>query len=287
MRIGENNGMLSVSFGVMSGEEKENKTKNGRMLSIYAGDLQQAGSENAIEKKRQEIREKAVKVLLDKFEQDLKEDEALDESRANVQAAQEEQKAAQERLTELKEQLENAPEEMAEDEETMENYNEAVQDAERRIAEAQGTIIGENAAIRDAKLSKLGKKYEQTMGYAADQEQKILEAGSAEIMGMVTQEAMNHIEEVYQENIEKAQEQQEKKEEQEEKLENLKEDRQEIEQQTAAVREEAAERQAELTEQVNETVSESTDLDKELRRLQQEAELVDEELKGLVVDSQL
>ena len=39
--------------------------------------------------------------------------------------------------------------------------------------------------------------------------------------------------------------------------------------------------------EVNETVTETTDMDRELQKIQKEGELIDEELKGLLVDAKL
>ncbi len=286
MKIAEKNGIFSVSFGTMDGTEKQNRAK-GKNLSIFAGDLRQERQETAIEKKKREIREKATKVLQDKFEGDLKQDESMDESRANIENAKSQMKEAQERIAELKEQIENAPEEMLQDTETMRTYTDALQAAQIDAARAENTVVEENANIRGIKKAKLVVKYEQSMAFAVEQEKKILAAGSDEIMGMAVQESMNHIDEMYQENIEKAEEEKEKKEEQAEKLEELKENRQELEQQVDVAKENAQEKQVDAAKQANETVTESSKVDKELRKLQKEAELMDEDLKGLMVDSQL
>ncbi len=280
MKIADRNGVLAVSFGAADSMEKQNKG-NKRALSIFAGDLKQDNQETAVEKKRKEVRERAAKVLLDKFESDQEYEQGLDESRAKIQESQAVMKEARDNAEKAGERLKGLSKEEAPKE--YKNCEEYIQEQQRIMQEAEGEIIGENASIRGAKQAKLGERYR--MVDAVNQEQEILKAGSKEIMGVAIQESMNHIDEMYQENIEKAQEQKEKEEEQEEKLEDIKEKKEEIEQQVDAAKAEAAREQTEMTEEVNETVTGSADVDKELRKLQKEAELLDEEMKGLLVDS--
>ena len=65
MKIAEKNGFFSISFGAMDSARNENGTQGkarNKGLSVFAGDLRQ-NTETAIERKRKEIREKAVKVI--------------------------------------------------------------------------------------------------------------------------------------------------------------------------------------------------------------------------------
>ena len=62
MKIAEKNGFFSISFGAMDSARNENGTQGkarNKGLSVFAGDLRQ-NTETAIERKRKEIREKAV-----------------------------------------------------------------------------------------------------------------------------------------------------------------------------------------------------------------------------------
>ena len=295
MKISETtNGMLTISLNAAQDGERGKRADGSKQnTTIFIGDLQKENEESAIEKKRKEIREKAAKVLLDKFDSDLERDERMEESRVKIDEAQEDRKEAQSRIKEMEEWLENAPEEARSDEATMQTYREGLKQAYMEKAEAESTILSENANIRSEKKAKLGESYEQSMSYAADQAEKIEKAGASEITGMMMQEAMNHIDEIYQENIEKAQEEKEKKEEEEEKLEALRENREEIEQQVESAKEQsletqaAAVRQTDAAPETNVAVQKTADLDKELQKLQQEAEQMDEALKGLLVDVQM
>ena len=287
MKIAERNGFFSVSLGATdSGDNTEKTTqhKKGKNLSIFAGNLGKNGSESPVEKKRKEVRERAAKVLMDKFESDQKYEQGLDESRARIEEAQNTEREARENLKQAQEKRDAISKE--DNPEEYERYSEYIANQESILQGAESAIMGENAFIRGAKRDKLGEKY--SMANAVVEEEKILAAGSKEIMGAAVQESMEHIQDQYQDNIEKAQEQKEKKEEEQEKLDELKEKRKEQEQQLAAAKAEAAEKQVEMTEQANETITKgSADVERELRTIQKQAELLDEEMKGLMVDSKL
>ncbi|WWR15144.1 hypothetical protein V1224_11720 [Lachnospiraceae bacterium JLR.KK008] len=287
MKIENNNGMFTVSFGIENNGERDDrvtKTKGGD-VTIFAGDLGRDNGENAIEKKKKEIRDKAAQVLKDKFARDLEQDDMLKESQSKIETARADQKEALERINELKEYIEEAPEDL--DEDTLRTYREGVQTAQGDLADAQRREMSENASIRSAKKADLAQRYEGSMSWAVDQEEKVLAAGSDEIVGMAVKAAMEQIEEKYDENIENAQEQKEEKEKEQEKLDELKENKAQIMDQVEAAKAEAMKEQEKTTSEVNDVVTESSDIDKQLRKIQKEAELMDEDLKGLVVNTQL
>ena len=181
MKIAEKNGIFSISFGAMESTEKQNRAK-GNKLSIFAGDLKQGSQETAVERKRREVREKATKVLMDKFEDDQKYEQDLDESRARIQDSQAVLKEAKENAEKAAEQLEG----MEADSEAYKSCEGYMKEQQRIMQEAEGSIIGENAYIRGAKQGKLREKY--TMAHAVVAEEKILAAGSKEVMGVAVQE---------------------------------------------------------------------------------------------------
>ena len=283
MKIAEKNGFFSISFGAMDSTRNENGTQGkarNKGLSVFAGDLRQ-NTETAIERKRKEIREKAVKVLQDKFDSDTKWSENIEESKERIQGAWDTIKEAKDNIAQVNEHIENA-EDM--DQGTYLGYQKYIAEQNRLMQEAQNTITGENAGIRSAKQDKLGERYRITDAVVA--EEKIFAAGSDEIQGMLRQEAQEHIDEMYAENIEKAQEQKEKKEEEQERLDAIKEKGEQIQEQVEAAKENAKEEQVESSEEANETIAE-TNVDEELRKVQEEGELLEEELKGLMVDTKL
>ncbi len=282
MKIGEKNGVFSISFGAMEGKERQ-KHAGGRRLSVFAGDMKKGEQESAIDRKRKEVRDRAVKVLLDKFEGDQKYEQNLDESRGRIAESQAVFKEAKENAEQAQEKLQTLSRE--DDPQLYDGYEQYIKEQQSVMQEAEGSIISENAYIRGAKQSKLGERY--SMANAAVEEKKIVRDGHKEVMGVAVEESMSYIEDMYQENIEKAQEEKEKKEEQEEKLEEIRDKKKELEQQIDAAKTEAARQQEDTAKEVNETVTETVDIDRELRKVQKEGELIDEELKGLLVDAKL
>ncbi len=282
MKIGEKNGVFSISFGAMEGKERQ-KQAGGRRLSVFAEDMKKGEQESAIDRKRKEVRDRAVKVLLDKFEGDQKYEQNLDESRGRIAESQAVFKEAKENAEQAQEKLQTLSRE--DDPQLYDGYEQYIKEQQSVMQEAEGSIISENAYIRGAKQSKLGERY--SMANAAVEEKKIVRDGHKEVMGVAVEESMSYIEDMYQENIEKAQEEKEKKEEQEEKLEEIRDKKKELEQQIDAAKTEAARQQEDTAKEVNETVTETVDIDRELRKVQKEGELIDEELKGLLVDAKL
>lgn len=282
MKIGEKNGVFSISFGAMEGKKRQ-KQAGGRKLSVFAGDMKKGEQESAIDRKRKEVRDRAVKVLLDKFEGDQKYEQNLDESRGRIAESQAVFKEAKENAEQAQEKLQTLSRE--DDPQLYDGYEQYIKEQQSVMQEAEGSIISENAYIRGAKQSKLGERY--SMANAAVEEKKIVRDGHKEVMGVAVEESMSYIEDMYQENIEKAQEEKEKKEEQEEKLEEIRDKKKELEQQIDAAKTEAARQQEDAAKEVNETVTETVDIDRELRKVQKEGELIDEELKGLLVDAKL
>lgn len=282
MKIGEKNGVFSISFGAMEGKKRQ-KQAGGRRLSVFAGDMKKGEQESAIDRKRKEVRDRAVKVLLDKFEGDQKYEQNLDESRGRIAESQAVFKEAKENAEQAQEKLQTLSRE--DDPQLYDGYEQYIKEQQSVMQEAEGSIISENAYIRGAKQSKLGERY--SMANAAVEEKKIVRDGHKEVMGVAVEESMSYIEDMYQENIEKAQEEKEKKEEQEEKLEEIRDKKKELEQQIDAAKTEAARQQEDTAKEVNETVTETVDIDRELRKVQKEGELIDEELKGLLVDAKL
>ena len=202
MKIENNNGMFTVSFGIENNGERDDrvtKTKGGD-VTIFAGDLGRDNGENAIEKKKKEIRDKAAQVLKDKFARDLEQDDMLNEGQSKIETARAARKDALERIHALREYIVVAPEEL--DEDTLRTYREGVQTAQGELADAQRREMSENASIRSAKKADLAQRYEGSMSWAVDQEEKVLAAGSDEIVGMAVKAAMEQIEERYDENIE-------------------------------------------------------------------------------------
>lgn len=133
-------------------------------------------------------------------------------------------------------------------------------------------VLIENAVIRGTKLERLKHHY---MADAQKQAEEIKEAAGGEILGMLVEDAREHVDEEQEEREEKAEEIKEKKEEQEKLIEKRKEDKEELE---------------EIIEDM--PVDEMMDLAKTQEEVQQELKdimnkmaLVAEDMKGAVVDA--
>ena len=95
-----------------------------------------------------------------------------------------------------------------------------------------------NEAVHKARLD---LRKGNPMIAAQEEAEAIMEVARKEIIGMIKDEGMDHIDEELEEKAEKAQEEKEKKEEEEEKLEAIREDKAQIESQVEAARERAHE----------------------------------------------
>lgn len=107
---------------------------------------------------------------------------------------------------------------------------------------------------------------------AQDAAEDVLEAASDEILGMLMEEAKDHIDEEQEKREEQAEKIAEKKEEQEEQLEKSKEQNDELE---------------EVTEAIREASEDGADVQKELDDILNKLKLLKEDLKGAKVDQML
>ncbi len=146
------------------------------------------------------------------------------------------------------------------------------------MEEAEEGIQAENAFIAGTKLNRLKS---QTMIKADKSADAVLEAASDEIVGMLMDEAKDHIDEEMEEREETSREKAEKKKEEEEKLEELKEDKNK--------KKEFAEAISDQTEVVSQYMLELDGtmeaVQKEIKKIMDEMKLTEEELKGAAVDT--
>ena len=125
---------------------------------------------------------------------------------------------------------------------------------ENQINEMKKEIEMENSIIRATRLERLKK---DPMVKAQKQAEEIMEAASEEIVGMLADEAKDHIDEEMEEKKEAAQEKAEEAKELEEKLEKIKEKKED--------QEELAEAIGELTEQTLQLDGVKTDIQEEIK----------------------
>lgn len=271
---------------VGSGEnaEKENRERK----TIFAGDfLGNQTLQERIQQRKEKAQQEALKIIRDAWAGDQAIDRGMDESREHIRQLQEENKQVQEDMRDVEQQRKELMERYGVTEDTPvdrqpEEYRERMQELDDRAAHNReiltkngNDIIVENAVIRETKLAKLKRKPENTMVGAQKQADEVLKAASDEIIGMVMDEAKEHLDQEKAEREEKAEALKEKKEEMEELQEKREERREELE---------------ELMEDI--PVEEMLELDQSKENIQQEVQsivdkmkLVAEDIKGAMVDT--
>ncbi len=150
------------------------------------------------------------------------------------------------------------------------------QDKRLQIEKNEQGIIVENAVIRGTKQELRGLK-RSPMQDATAQAQKIMEAASDEIVGMVMQDAKEHLDEEQAEREEKAEDIKEQREEQEEILEKRQEREEELEELTEAL----------PMDEMLKLEDAKTDLQQEVQNIVDKMKLVAEDIKGSMVDASI
>lgn len=145
---------------------------------------------------------------------------------------------------------------------------------ETEIEEASRKMQGENAAIESIELERLKKDPMVGAQKAADE---IMEQAGDQIIGMLMEEAKDHVDEEMEEKKEAAEKAEEKKKEEEEKAE--KKDEKE------AQEEQFREQIKASTELVTKSDELLDDIQREVKKILDEMKLLEEDLKGAAVDT--
>lgn len=161
---------------------------------------------------------------------------------------------------------------------------------EQELKEAKKGYLEENAAVRSMALERLKK---DPMVSASKEADKILESGSKDIIGMLKDEAVDHIDEKLEEEIEKAEERKEEEKQEQEKLDEAKKRREELEalaNPEKAEKEHPSESESDvlsadpLTESILKMDGVKSDVQQEVSEMMTKMKLVAEDLKGIKVD---
>ncbi len=158
------------------------------------------------------------------------------------------------------------------------------------VQKADAGIIADNAAVRATRLERLKKDY---IRKAQKEENEILAAASEEIIGMLVDEAKNHMDEKSEELQEKAEERAEEKEDRQEKIDAAKEKKEEME--TLAKPENVSSEQTaptqaappsgdEMTEAMVQLEGHKEDYQREIEEMMRKMNLMAEDIKGIKVD---
>lgn len=134
-------------------------------------------------------------------------------------------------------------------------------------------------SIRDERINQLGS---QDMVNAKEAADAVMDAANQEILGMLMQEAKDHIDEKAEEEQKRAEEVAKEKEAEEEKLEKAKEKRENAEE---LVKGEIKTEQLEQEQQIQQQSDRHTkEAQKNIRKIIKQSQLIDEDLKGIEID---
>lgn len=158
------------------------------------------------------------------------------------------------------------------------------------VNKAQNGIIADNAVIRGTRLERLKK---DRIREAQNEKDDMLAAASREVMGMLVDEAKDHMDEKSEEIKEKAEEKAEEREEQQEKLEAAKEKREKME--ALANSESGADgytvdaqslsvAKDPMTETMVQLDTQREDYQREIEEMVRKMNLITEDIKGIQVD---
>lgn len=158
------------------------------------------------------------------------------------------------------------------------------------VQKAEAGIMADNAVVRATRLERLKKDF---IREAQKEEDEVLAAASKEIIGMLVDEAKDHMDEKSEELQEKAEEKKEEKEAEQEKIDAAKKKKEEMEalanpekvssEQTAATQV-APLSGDNMTEAMVQLDSNKEDYQKEIEEMMRKMKLVAEDIKGIKVD---
>lgn len=287
--VGEQSGSSLATDG--TGRKQEDRK------SIFAGNL--FGKENSLQdrmaQKKKEAQEKAMKVVRDAFESDKAVSDKIDSLRDNIANLKEENKGLQDQIAgvntrraELEKGYE-AGEISKEDYVTeMGSLQEELRQRLKELDQNDAQIVGLGRSIYEIRNESLKH---HTMIDAQGQAEQILDAARDEIVGMAVEGGMDHIDEEAEEREEKAEKLKEEKEEREERVEEQKEHLEEQEKRIDRQRENRHEEEELLEDMfVDEMITFDrlqSDVKNEVQDILNKMKLIEEDIKGAVVDNNL
>ncbi len=149
-----------------------------------------------------------------------------------------------------------------------------------KMADNQSEMTGNTAAIRNIKIERLKS---QGMLEARLAKEEIMKAASEEAIGMLVEDTKEKIDEKAEEVREAAEERKEKEEEKEEQIEAAKENKSQSEAAVENIRENISN----LTKQSVDSEDITRDMESEIQKLLEEEKLLEEDLKGLTVNTEI
>lgn len=246
--------------------EKSSQLRNG---TIFAGNLNMI--EDPVAKKREAARKEAMGLIAKQFQTDSDIDAEMDERRSRIDKAGEANQRAREEIARLEKQMEQMKKEYGVEDgsEELLGIQEEISYWKSELYTGEKTIRSENAAIRATKQSLLSREYDMTDAtYAAED---IMDEANQEIISMLMQEAVDKMEEDRKEEQEKIEEAEEKKEEEEELIEKKQEEN----------------KMEQISKEIISAGSEAEkeQLQREIEEILAKQKLLQDDLKGLAVDT--
>lgn len=297
------NSMMDTVVNVNNREQVENKegVQQGEQAQVKNGAVQ--GSElnlvqDPIEEKKKKAMQDAMDFIKDQFKSDQAVDDVLDECRDTIKNSKAAMKEAAGELSDIKKQKEELGEMYADKDD--EEYKMRLKELNEMASEWQKEYDNANkmvgAATQGIKAIKQETLKHHGMIDAAKAAEKSLKAASDEIIGMLKDEAIDKVDEDMDEVIEEAKEAREENAKKDAELEEVRAER---EKQAQEIEEKLKEEKQKDTGVANARAGrfESLPVDEIMEKHQmvkqnteqilEEQKLLEEEIKGIVVDSVL
>jgi hypothetical protein len=297
MKIRED--MKSIYVGEMSTKEngfgigrKENDAKSGS--NIFAGKLRDDSDVLAV--KKQQAQTKAYRIVSDANKSEVNIDNTVDNRKQHISDLEASSAQNLKTIKDYKDSIEELNEkygvtqenlisdptepkkdELSDYEKEIQPYEQALEKLSQDVKNAQDTIDNERMTLNAIALSRLK---EHGMVDAQKASDTVLEAASKDIVGTLIQAAVDQVEE----NINDMQEKQDKIEEKQDKIQEEKIKSEEKDKNEEIKADEKEKQQSVDTKQES---NNHLDVLKQLNKVLVEEKLMDEDLKGIILDEQI
>ena len=258
------------------------KEDNNRRSTVFAGNI--GVRPDSITIKKKQAQKQAMKVLMDTFDSEKKMDQSMDDVSAQMQELKDANVGYHKELEQIRGEKQELMERYGVTEDSTEypeEYQQQLQELEEKenlysgyIKRNDASIIGISRSLGDMSIKRLKSN---PMVKAEKESEEILEAANKAIYGELVNEAKKHIEEKMEEAKEKAEKLAEKKEEEEERLEKKEEKEEKLEDA----------QNKETIETLNSYNDPDPQIKKEIDEILDELKLIQEDLKGVKVDSNI
>lgn len=250
--------------------------------TIFAGNI--GVRPDSITIKKKQAQKQAMKVLMDTFKSEKKLDQSLDDMSAQRQELKDANVGYHKELDQIREEKQELMERYGVTEDSSEypeEYQQQMQELEEREDLYSGYIKKNDASIKSISRSLGDTSIERLKSHAMvdaeKQSEEILQAANKDIFGDLINEGKKHIEEKMEEAKEKAEKLAEKKEEEEERLEKKEEKEEKLEET----------QNKETIETMNSYNDPDSQVKKEIDEILDDLKLIQEDLKGVKVDSNI